>query len=260
MKQNHPFHLVNPSPWPILCSLNTLGITTGSIMFIHMLNNKLMMISFLSIILCSFQWWRDITRESTFQGNHTIKVLMNMKWGMILFITSEIFFFIAFFWSFLHSSLSPTIEIGLKWPPTNILTFNPLMIPLLNTIILLSSGVSITWAHQCIQENNLYQSMESMLITVTLGMYFSSLQLFEYMQSSFSISDSIYGSSFFLATGFHGIHVIIGSTFILINMSRIKLLHFSKNHHFGFEAAAWYWHFVDIVWLFLYLMIYWWGS
>nr|AXS65505.1 cytochrome c oxidase subunit 3 [Elateroidea sp. 8 KM-2017] len=260
MNQNHPFHLVNYSPWPILCSMNLLGLMTGSITFMHLLEPKLMIFSTMVMILCSLQWWRDITRESTFQGNHTIKVTMNLKWGMILFIISELFFFTAFFWMFLHSSLSPTIEIGMKWPPNNILTFNPTMIPLLNTIILLSSGLSITWAHQCMLENNFYQSIESMMITMMLGIYFSSLQLFEYMQSSFSLSDSIYGSSFFVATGFHGLHVIIGTTFITVNLFRINMLHFSKTHHMGFEAAAWYWHFVDIIWLILYLMIYWWGS
>lgn len=259
MIQNHPFHLVNYRPWPILCSLNILSIIAGSISLIHLISYKLISISLISIIMCSFQWWRDIIRERTFQGNHTIKVIINMKWGIILFITSEILFFVSFFWRFFHSRLSPSIEIGIKWPPSSILVFNPLIIPLLNTIILLSSGVSITWAHQCILENNLIQSLESIIITVILGVYFSSLQRFEYFQSRFSISDSVYGSSFFIATGFHGIHVIIGTTFIFVNLIRIKLIHLRKTHHFSFEAAAWYWHFVDVVWLFLYLSIYWWG-
>nr|AWN56237.1 cytochrome c oxidase subunit 3 [Eriopis connexa] len=260
MTKNHPFHLVDYSPWPILGALSAMTSMIGIIKWFNMFNNNLFLISNIILMMIMIQWWRDVIRESTFQGNHTILVSVGLRWGMILFITSEVFFFLSFFWSFYHSSLSPSIEIGMNWPPKGIIPFNPNEIPLLNTLILLSSGLSITWTHHSIMENNYNQSFHSLLITIILGLYFTSLQAIEYMEAPFSISDSVYGSSFFMATGFHGLHVIIGTTFLLICLMRLNLNHFSYTHHFGFEAAAWYWHFVDVVWLFLYLSIYWWGS
>nr|YP_010271149.1 cytochrome c oxidase subunit III [Gargara genistae]UKB86914.1 cytochrome c oxidase subunit III [Gargara genistae] len=257
---NHPFHLVDKSPWPILSSMALMCLTSGAVIMFNMMNFYLIMIGALITILCMIQWWRDIIRESTFQGLHSIEVMKNMKMGMILFILSEVMFFVSFFWSFFHSSLSPSIEMGMNWPPVNINSFNPMGIPLLNTMILLSSGLSMTWSHSALLENNYSQSIKSMIITIVLGAYFSMLQLYEYMESSFSIADSVYGSSFFMSTGFHGIHVLIGSIFILTCIIRFKKLHFTNNHHVGFECSAWYWHFVDVVWLFLYISIYWWGS
>nr|QNG56202.1 cytochrome c oxidase subunit III [Pediacus taiwanensis] len=258
--KNHPYHLVDISPWPILGSLSTLILMLGLIKWFHQFNPNLFMLGILTTLLIMYQWWRDITRESTFQGLHTFNVTLGLRWGMILFITSEILFFISFFWGFFHSSLSPTIDIGMLWPPKGISTFNPLEIPLLNTLILLTSGLTVTWTHHSLMENNYKESLQSLLITVTLGIYFSLLQAYEYMEASFTISDAIYGSSFFMATGFHGLHVLIGSTFLTICLIRHYNNHFSSIHHFGFEAAAWYWHFVDVVWLFLYISIYWWGS
>nr|QIE12519.1 cytochrome c oxidase subunit III [Lemnia saucia] len=260
MTKNHPFHLVDYSPWPILSALSAMSNLIGMIKWFHFYNFNLFLISNTVMILIMYQWWRDITREGTFQGHHTFSVTMGLRWGMILFITSEIFFFISFFWSFYHSSLSPSIELGMIWPPKNIMTFNPSSIPLLNTLILLSSGLSITWSHHSIMENNFNQAFQSLLITIILGVYFTILQSIEYMEAPFSIADSVYGSSFFMATGFHGLHVIIGTTFLMVCLIRLNFNHFSIQHHFGFEAAAWYWHFVDVVWLFLYLSIYWWGS
>nr|ARH55167.1 cytochrome c oxidase subunit 3 [Erotides cosnardi] len=260
MSKNHPYHMVEISPWPILTAFSTMSMMTGVVMMFKMFNHNLMLMSMLILITNMFQWWRDTTREGTFQGMHTNKVMIGLKWGMILFITSEILFFTSFFWAFFHSSLTPNIEIGMIWPPKNILTFNPMEIPLLNTIILISSGISVTWAHHSLMENNFNQTVYSLIITVMLGGYFTALQGFEYLESSFSIADSIYGTTFFMATGFHGIHVIIGTIFLLITLMRTMMNHFSKNHHFGFEAAAWYWHFVDVVWLFLYMSMYWWGK
>nr|ALO76904.1 cytochrome c oxidase subunit 3 [Trixagus sp. TRI01] len=260
MYKNHPFHMVENSPWPLIISLNLLNSMISMILWMHMTEYKMLIISMLILLINSFQWWRDITRESTFQGNHTMKVTLSMKLGMILFIISEIMFFISFFWSFLHSSISPNIEIGMKWPPESIHVFNPISTPLLNTTILLSSGISVTWAHHSLIKNNIKQTIKSLTWTIILGIIFSILQMIEYLESSFSLSDSIYGSTFFLATGFHGLHVLIGTTLLTVMLTRLIKLHFSKTHHFGFEAAAWYWHFVDVVWLFLYLMVYWWGS
>nr|ALO76766.1 cytochrome c oxidase subunit 3 [Sciobius sp. SCI01] len=262
MKQikNHPFHLVDISPWPLLGSLGTFTTMVGLIKWFHQHNPNLLFLGLSTMMLVMYQWWRDIIREGTFQGLHTHKVTMGLRWGMILFITSEVFFFLAFFWSFLHSSLSPSIELGMNWPPKGIKPFNPLEIPLLNTLILLTSGLTVTWTHHSIMENDYYQSLQGLSLTVTLGFYFSILQVYEYMEAPFTIADSVYGSTFFMTTGLHGLHVIIGSTFLFICLMRLLYNHFSSTHHFGFEAAAWYWHFVDVVWLFLYILIYWWGG
>nr|QBG38589.1 cytochrome c oxidase subunit III [Acropyga donisthorpei] len=256
--QNHPYHLVTISPWPIIISLSLFNNLISMTMWFHKLN-YMILISIPCTLLCMYQWWRDVIRESTFTGSHTQFVFQGLQLGMILFIISEIFFFISFFWAYFHSSLTPTMEIGQYWPPLGIKAFNPYDIPLMNTIILISSGMMITWTHYSILNKNLNESLKSLLFTIFLGVYFSFLQMIEYFESSFSIADSIYGSTFFLATGFHGIHVIIGTFFLMICLFRMNQLHFSMIHHFGFEAAAWYWHFVDVIWLFLYMSIYWWS-
>nr|QZL38953.1 cytochrome c oxidase subunit III [Lixus subtilis] len=260
MTKNHPFHLVDQSPWPLLGSLSMFAFMMGMIKWFHFHETNLLFLSMTTNSMIMYQWWRDVVRESTFQGLHTIKVTTGLRWGMILFITSEIFFFLAFFWAFFHAALAPSIELGMNWPPKGIKPFNPLEIPLLNTLILLTSGLTITWAHHSMMENNYNQSLQGLTFTVILGFYFTLLQLFEYKEAPFTIADSAYGSTFFMTTGLHGLHVIIGSTFLLVCLIRLYYNHFSSTHHFGFEAAAWYWHFVDVVWLFLYISIYWWGS
>nr|YP_009050380.1 cytochrome c oxidase subunit III [Carterocephalus silvicola]AIC09079.1 cytochrome c oxidase subunit III [Carterocephalus silvicola] len=257
---NHPYHLVDYSPWPLTGAIGTMTLVTGMVKWFHNFNMNLLILGYLIVILTMYQWWRDICREGTFQGMHTTFVLKGLRWGMILFIISEVFFFISFFWAFFHSSLSPNIEIGTFWPPCNITPFNPFQIPLLNTIILITSGVTVTWAHHALMENNFTQTKQSLLITILLGIYFTILQAYEYYEAPFTIADSIYGSTFFMATGFHGLHVLIGTMFLITCLMRHMLHHFSNKHHFGFEAAAWYWHFVDVVWLFLYISIYWWGN
>nr|YP_010852956.1 cytochrome c oxidase subunit III [Lotongus taprobanus]WGM81109.1 cytochrome c oxidase subunit III [Lotongus taprobanus] len=257
---NHPYHLVDYSPWPLTGAIGTMTLVTGMVKWFHNFSMNLLILGYFIIILTMYQWWRDICREGTFQGKHTSFVLKGLRWGMILFIISEIFFFISFFWAFFHSSLAPNIEIGSSWPPSNIIPFNPFQIPLLNTIILITSGITVTWTHHAIMENNFSQAKHSLLITILLGFYFTILQAYEYIEAPFSIADSIYGSTFFMATGFHGIHVIIGTIFLTTCLIRHLNNHFSSTHHFGFEAAAWYWHFVDVVWLFLYISIYWWGN
>lgn len=254
---NHPFHLVSVSPWPIIISFRLLNNLISIIRWFHKIN-YIILLSIPCTLICIYQWWRDVTRESTFQGCHTHSVYLGLRLGIILFIISEIFFFISFFWAYFHSSLAPSIEIGQLWPPLGIKPFNPFDIPLINTIILISSGITVTWTHHSILNKNYPERFKSLSITIILGIYFTLLQLIEYIESPFTISDSVYGSTFFIATGFHGLHVIIGTLFLLTCFYRITLLHFSKFHHFGFEAAAWYWHFVDVVWLFLYISIYWW--
>nr|YP_010341267.1 cytochrome c oxidase subunit III [Stenamma diecki]UNZ99529.1 cytochrome c oxidase subunit III [Stenamma diecki] len=255
---NHPFHLVSVSPWPIIISLSLFNNLLEMIMWFHKLNYMLI-ITIPGTLLCLFQWWRDVTREATFQGLHTLNVYNGMRLGMILFIISEILFFFSFFWAYFHASLAPNTEIGLLWPPFGIKPFNPFDIPLMNTIILISSGLTVTWSHHAMLNMNYKESFKSLLLTIFLGIYFTLLQLIEYLESPFTMADSIYGSTFFIATGFHGLHVIIGTLFLTACLIRMNNLHFSSNHHFSFEGAAWYWHFVDIVWLFLYISIYWWS-
>nr|YP_009537940.1 cytochrome c oxidase subunit III [Athyma pravara]AYN60670.1 cytochrome c oxidase subunit 3 [Athyma pravara] len=260
LNHNHPYHLVDYSPWPLTGAIGVMTLVTGLVKWFHNFNLNLLILGYIIVLLTMYQWWRDICREGTYQGKHTILVTKGLRWGMILFIVSEIFFFVSFFWAFFHSSLSPNIEIGSMWPPISIVPFNPFQIPLLNTIILITSGITVTWAHHALMENNFTQTSQSLLITVLLGIYFTILQAYEYIEAPFTIADSIYGSTFFMATGFHGLHVIIGTIFLLTCFIRHINNHFSNSHHFGFEAAAWYWHFVDVVWLFLYISIYWWGN
>nr|YP_010146919.1 cytochrome c oxidase subunit III [Amorphoscelis hainana]QQP01148.1 cytochrome c oxidase subunit III [Amorphoscelis hainana] len=257
---NHPYHLVSYSPWPIAAAMSIMISMIGFIKLSYEFNEKLMMMGTIILILITIQWWRDVIRESTYQGCHTKEVTTGLRWGMILFIISEVFFFISFFWTFYHSSLAPAIDLGSTWPPLGIVPFNALQVPLLNTTVLLASGITITWSHHGLLENNYNQAVQGLLLTIFLGLYFTLLQLYEYYEAPFTIADSVFGSSFFVATGFHGLHVIIGTSFLTICAYRLIMMHFTSNHHFGFEAAAWYWHFVDVVWLFLYVSIYWWGS
>nr|YP_010490515.1 cytochrome c oxidase subunit III [Regioscalpellum regium]UWM13001.1 cytochrome c oxidase subunit III [Regioscalpellum regium] len=257
---SHPFHLVELSPWPLTASIGALSLTSGLSYWFHYNNLMILALGVSIIFISSYQWWRDISREGTYQGLHSSSVIVNLRWGMILFIISEVFFFLSFFWAFFHASLAPSVEIGTHWPPMGILPFNPFQVPLLNTAILLSSGVTITWSHHSLMNNNHSQAAQALLITIILGIYFTLIQVYEYLEAPFSISEAVYGSTFFVATGFHGLHVIIGSTFLIICFVRMLNYHFSSKHHFGFEAAAWYWHFVDVVWLFLYVSIYWWGG
>uniref|UniRef100_UPI0030E3DD81 cytochrome oxidase subunit III n=1 Tax=Stenchaetothrips minutus TaxID=3118776 RepID=UPI0030E3DD81 len=256
-----PFHLVTRSPWPILASFQVFNMVfTTAKMFNKSTNSSLFMMNFILMIFISWSWWRDIVREATFEGSHTKEVIVGLKLGMMLFITSEVFFFLSFFWAFFHCSLSPDIFIGQMWPCKGIKSFNPMGIPLMNTLILLSSGVTLTAAHHFLMTGEKKSCNILLLITVLLGIYFTLLQYVEYQEASFTIADSIYGSTFFMATGFHGIHVLIGTIFLLVCLLRSNSNHFSSYHHFGFEAAAWYWHFVDVVWLFLYIFIYWLGK
>jgi len=260
--QTHGFHLVDPSPWPLIGAFSALMVTFGGVMYMHGYSdgNFLYKFGFTMILYVMFMWWRDIIREGTYEGQHTKIVQRGLRMGMILFIVSEIMFFFAFFWAFFHSSLNPHFYIGGVWPPMFLTILNPWKIPLLNTIILLTSGATVTWAHHSIVWGSKENAINSLIATILLAVVFTALQGFEYVTAPFTLSDSVYGSTFYMATGFHGFHVFIGTCFLTICLFRIYLNHFTREHHFGFEAAAWYWHFVDVVWLFLFLTIYWWGS
>lgn len=261
-KKFHSFHIVEQSPWPLLTAFSAFSTLVGAVMYMHKYSFGFfsLFFGFICLLLCLTLWWRDVIREATFENQHTAMVQRGLRLGMILFIVSEIMFFFGFFWAFFHSSLAPTIEIGSVWPPMGIESFNPFQVPLINTLILLLSGASITWAHNALILNNRKEVFLGFSFTVFLAVLFTALQVKEYLDSSFSISDGIYGSTFFMATGFHGFHVIIGTIFISVCFYRFYKYHFTSESHLGFEAAAWYWHFVDVVWLFLYISIYWWGS
>jgi len=262
LSQKHPFHLVDPSPWPIFGSLAAFMTTTGAVAYMHGYFGGGYAFSFgiISLLYTMFVWWRDVIRESTFEGHHTLTVQTGLRYGVILFIVSEVMFFLAFFWAFFHSSLAPSIEIGAIWPPRGIAVLDPWEVPFINTIILLTSGASVTYSHHAILAGQRMQGVYSLVITVLLAGFFTVLQIIEYLEAPFTISDSVYGSTFFLATGFHGFHVFVGTIFLAVCLFRLVKHHFTKHHHIGFEAASWYWHFVDVVWLFLFVSIYWWGG
>jgi cytochrome c oxidase subunit 3 len=261
-KHYHPWHLVDPSPWPYVGSFGALGMTIGGVMYFHsyQYGDLLLASSMMIIILVMIVWWRDVIREASFQGHHTFVVQRGLKQGMLLFILSEVMFFFSFFWAFFHSSLGPAIEIGGVWPPVGIVPISAFDVPLLNTAILLTSGATVTWSHHAMISGDRFNAIFSLFITLVLGVIFSGLQAMEYYEAPFTIADSAFGSTFFLATGFHGFHVLIGTTFLFVCFFRILSHHFTKHHHNGFEAAIWYWHFVDVVWVFLFISIYWWGA
>lgn len=255
-----PFHLVELRPWPFTSSVGALIIALGLVSWFQGYSIITLYLSLFLIIFSRYQWWRDVSREATFEGSHLSKVINGLSIGIILFITSEICFFFRFFWAYFHIRYLPAVELGAKWPPIGIEILNPFRVPLLNTAILLSSGITITWAHHRIINNDKHNLIIGLLLTVILGIYFTYLQINEYASSAFSIRDSVYGATFFVTTGFHGAHVLIGSTFLLICLIRSLIAQYSSNHHFGFIAAAWYWHFVDVVWICLFIRMYWWGS
>lgn len=260
--QLHGFHIVDPSPWPLVASLAALFLTFGFVLYMHGYagGNFLWKFGFFMVLVVMFGWWRDVIREGTFEGQHTSVVQDGLKLGVLLFILSEVMFFVAFFWAFFHSSFNPNPVLGGVWPPAFLPTLDPWKIPLLNTVLLLNSGFAVTWAHHAIILGDKTKACIALIITVVLAVIFTLLQRFEYLTAPFNISDGVYGSVFYMATGFHGAHVLIGTIFLAICLGRLYYNHFTREHHFGFEAAAWYWHFVDVVWLFLFITIYWWGS
>lgn len=214
----------------------------------------------MNLIYVMSLWFRDIISEGTYLGDHTAAVQKGINLGVALFIVSEALFFLSIFWAYFHSSLAPTIEVGAHWPPMGVTSINPFELPALNTILLLGSGVSITYAHHSFIQGDRRGSLNGILVTVVLAVIFTLLQGTEYTVSSFTISDAIYGSSFYFGTGFHGLHVIIGTAFISVALWRVLSYHLTDHHHLGLESSILYWHFVDIVWLFLFISIYYWGS
>lgn len=260
--QAHPFHLVSPSPWPLYTCVSMLTLTTSAVLTMHGFNNAeyFLFLAFISVIYSMSLWFRDVISEATYLGNHTLAVQRGINMGVALFIVSEALFFLGIFWAFFHSALSPTVELGGQWPPKGMDAVNPFELPLLNTVILLSSGVTVTYAHHSLIQGNRSGVLYGLSFTIVLAIVFTVLQGIEYGVSSFTISDGVFGSCFYFATGFHGIHVMIGTAFISVGLWRILAYHSTENHHLGFEASILYWHFVDVVWLFLFVSVYYWGS
>ncbi|HEX9771576.1 MAG TPA: cytochrome c oxidase subunit 3 [Kiloniellales bacterium] len=259
-EQSHPYHMVEPSPWPALGALGAGTLAAGGVLFMHDVTSIVMFVGLALVLLTMLFWWRDVVKEATFQGLHTPVVQIGLRYGMLLFIASEVMFFAAFFWAFFNASLFPTEAVQFTWPPPGIRVFDPFEVPFLNTMVLLLSGCTVTWAHHCLREGDQRNTVIGLAVTVGLGVLFTSLQAYEYSHAAFGFRDGIYPSTFFMATGFHGFHVIIGTCFLTVCLIRAIKGHFKPDHHFGFEAAAWYWHFVDVVWLFLFSCIYLWGS
>uniref|UniRef100_UPI00315C669A cytochrome c oxidase subunit III n=1 Tax=Leucopaxillus giganteus TaxID=1167592 RepID=UPI00315C669A len=260
--QHFPFHLVDPSPWPILVSFSLLNLAIGGVLYMHGFNNggTVLSLGLFLTIFGSCLWFRDIITEATYLGHHTKQVKSGLMIGVLLFIVSEVFAFLSVFWAFFHSSLSPAIEIGGSWPPIGITPLDPFAIPLLNTFLLLSSGAFVTYGHHALIAGNRKGAINGVFITIILAVLFTALQYFEYSEAGFTFSDGVYGSAFYASTGLHGFHVIIGTIFILVGFIRIVFYHLTPKHHQGFESSILYWHFVDVVWLFLFVAVYFWGG
>ncbi|MFZ8864372.1 MAG: cytochrome c oxidase subunit 3 [Rickettsiales bacterium] len=270
--KTHQFHLVNPSPWPILSSFAAFILCLGGVFFMHevALGKILMPVGLLLVLYSMYVWWRDVVREARNDLAHTVPVRKGLKIGMTLFILSEVMFFFAFFFAFFHANLFPAdildgawpIKEGV-WPQEQVKTIDPWSLPFLNTLILLLSGTTVTWAHYALLNNKPKELVQALGYTVFLGLIFTAFQAYEYHHAllhNFTFSETTYGSTFYMATGFHGFHVIVGTIFLLVCYFRARKGQFSEENHLGFEFAAWYWHFVDAVWLFLFAVIYIWGS
>lgn len=263
----HPYHLVRPSIWPLAGSFAGGLLALGGILYMHKveiggapIGLKAIVPGLLAVLAVMFFWWKDIIFESVTEKVHNKITEIGLRYGMALFIASEVMFFVAFFWAFFSSAFYPSEAIGFIWPPKGMEVIKPFDLPFMMTMILLLSGCTVTWAHHAILEGKQKEAVQALGITVGLGIVFLFFQAFEYMHAAFGFKDGIYPSTFFMATGFHGFHVFVGTVFLIVCWIRSAKGHFTPDRHFGFEAAAWYWHFVDVVWLFLFISIYWWGN
>lgn len=271
----HPYHIVRPSIWPLLSAFAAMLLAVGAVLFMHDVKLgainfgvKGLILGFLAVASCMFFWWKDVIYEAVTEKAHTPIAQIGLRYGMALFIASEVMFFVAFFWAFFDVSLYPDeahqylrmeYTAGL-WPPPQIHIIPAFDLPLMMTLILLLSGCTATWAHHAIMEGDQKSFLKGLGLSVILGFIFLCFQIYEYKHAAFGFKDGVYSSTFYMATGFHGFHVFVGTVFLLVCWLRGRKGHFTKENHFGFEAAAWYWHFVDVVWLFLFIAIYWWGS
>jgi cytochrome c oxidase subunit III len=278
-KPNHDYHLVDPSPWPLVAGIFAFIMAVGGIMWMkhiafgegaHALQpgSYVFGVGVIGMLYTAASWWIDVIKEAEWGGYHTRVVQISLRYGMILFIASEVMFFVAWFWAFFDASLFSGEKIqearvaftGGHWPPKGIEVLDPWHFPLLNTLILLTSGTTVTWAHHALLHDDRKGLKNGLILTILLGLTFTAVQAYEYSHAPFAFKGSIYGATFFMATGFHGFHVIIGTIFLIVCLIRAFAGQFTPKRHLGFEFAAWYWHFVDVVWLFLFSCIYVWGS
>ncbi|WP_146590644.1 cytochrome c oxidase subunit 3 [Puniceibacterium confluentis] len=262
--KNHDYHILSPSAWPLIGAAGGFVMLFGAVLMFHDHGPWMFLIGLIAVLYTMFGWWSEVVTESQV-GDHTPVVRIGLKYGFILFIMSEVMFFFAWFWSFFKHAMYPmgpdSPAIDGVWPPVGIETFDAWHLPLINTLILLCSGAAATWAHHAlVHENNRKDMKWGLIIAILLGVLFSVFQAYEYSHAAFGFSGNIYGANFFMATGFHGAHVIIGTIFLFICLLRLMKGHFTPEKHVGFEAAAWYWHFVDVVWLFLFAAVYVWGG
>jgi cytochrome c oxidase subunit 3 len=269
--KHHDYHLVDPSPWPAVGSVSAFIMAVGAITWMHHSFAGAPFVFFVGVIgvlYTMFAWWNDVVREADKEGHHTRVVQLSHRYGMILFIASEVMFFVAWFWAYFNTALFPAdmhqvardAFVGGVWPPKGIETFDPWHLPLLNTLILLTSGTTVTWAHHALLHDDRQGLKWGLICTIALGLTFTCVQAWEYSHAAFNFKGNIYGATFFMATGFHGFHVIVGSIFLIVCLVRAMAGQFTPKQHLGFEFAAWYWHFVDVVWLFLFSCIYVWGA
>tara|TARA_B100000686_G_scaffold296774_2_gene328603 strand:+ start:631 stop:1485 length:855 start_codon:yes stop_codon:yes gene_type:complete len=255
----HPYHLVDPSPWPFIGSIAGFALAIGAVLYMHLEIKWLFYVGLLAVMATMAGWFWEVIKEAEYRGFHNPVVQVGMRYGMVLFIASEVMFFVAWFWAYFNAALFPTAQIEGVWPPPTVTTFDPWDLPFLNTLILLMSGITVTWAHHALREGNRRYFLQGLALTIFLGVCFTCVQAYEYSHAAFGFREGIYSSTFYMATGFHGFHVLVGTIFLIVCYLRGRAGHFNPDHHFGFEAAAWYWHFVDVVWLFLFICIYWWG-
>ena len=270
--KNHEYHILPPDPWPIIGAFSSLIMAAGALMWMHkaQFGGYVFFAGLAAVLYTMFAWWSNVIREAN-AGDHTPVVSLHLRYGMILFIASEVMFFVGWFWAWFDFSLFPAAlsvadgavtvgEVAAAWPPKGIEVIDPFHFPLLNTLILLCSGTTVTWAHHELIHGNRDGLKKGLWATVILGILFTSIQAYEYIHAPFGFAGTNYGAAFYMATGFHGFHVLVGTIFLAVCLKRANNGDFTPRQHFGFEAAAWYWHFVDVVWLFLFVAIYVWGG
>ena len=263
--KNHDYHILNPSIWPLLGAAGGFAMLFGAVLWMHAVTPWLFLMGFVAVLYVMFGWWSETVAENH-AGDHTPVVSIGLRYGFILFIMSEVMFFAAWFWSFFKHVIYPMeYYMGTEYVAPDIHAVDALHLPLINTLVLLLSGCAVTWAHHALVHNNDRKALvNGLAIGIILGVFFTALQAYEYYEliahEDWKFGEDEYYSNFFMATGFHGFHVIIGTIFLTICLIRALKGHFTPEKHIGFEAAAWYWHFVDVVWLFLFFAVYLWGA